>query len=299
MINIKVDKNSVDIRIDKLLMQRYEAGFPLMQKLIRSKKIKINGKAISKPVKLQFGDEIEVFAKLKDRNINEKPRSSIPQRKIDEFFSYKIYEDDNILAIDKPSGLAVQGRSLARASIDDILYNLKQQGEGLFLVHRIDRDTSGVLLLAKNKKAAALLTEHFKNKTIKKTYLALLDGNLKQEQGRIDIPLKKKRVGALEKVYPDFANGDQAISDYKLLRHFDGYCLVEFSPITGRTHQLRVHAKEIGHAIIGDFKYGGKKVIRKEVASRLCLHAQSVTLQDYFGRKLEIKAKSPDFSSKF
>lgn len=295
MITIKIDKNSVDTRIDKLLMQRYEAGFPLMQKLIRSRKVKINGRAINKPVKVDFGDEIEVFADLKLRNVNEKPRLSISQRKIDEFFSYKIYEDENIMAIDKPSGLAVQGRSLARASIDDILHNLKQSGHNLFLVHRIDRDTSGVFLLAKNKKAAALLTEHFKNKTIRKTYVALLAGNLKQKQGRIDIPLKKKRVGALEKVYPDFANGDQAISDYKLLQNFDDYCLVEFTPITGRTHQLRVHAKEIGHAIIGDFKYGGKKVIKKEIADRLCLHAKEIEIADYFGRILKISAKDSDF----
>lgn len=298
MIKIIIDKDSSGVRIDKLLMNRYEIGFPLVQKLIRSKSIKINAKNISKPVKLMEGDEIEVFADLKSRNINEKPRAFIAQRKIDEFLSLKIYEDDNIFAIDKPSGLAVQGRSLERPSIDDILYNLKKDGKRLYLVHRIDRDTSGVLILAKNKQAAAMLTDHFKNKTIRKTYLALLNGNLQKNEGVIDIPLKKKRINGMEKVYPDQVNGDRAISKFRLLKNYDDYCLVELSPITGRTHQLRVHCKEIGHAIIGDFKYGGKKVIRKEVANRLCLHAVKVEIDDYMGKSLIIEAKKPFFLQK-
>lgn len=297
MIDIVVSKNDADLRVDKFLMQRYEAGFPLIQKLIRSKKIKINSKAINKPIKIGDGDRIEVFADLKDRKIDEKPRSHISQRKIDEFLSLKIYEDEHIFAINKPSGLAVQGRSLARESIDDILHALKKVGDRLYLVHRLDRDTSGVLLLAKSKKSAALLAEFFKSKTIKKTYIALLYGNLRKQSGVVDIPLKKKRVQGMEKVYPDYDNGDQAISKFKLLKSNDGFCLVQLSPITGRTHQLRVHMKELGNPIIGDFKYGGKKVLQKDIANRLCLHAQKIEIDDYFGKKLEIESNMPEFVS--
>ncbi len=298
MIRITVDKDNSGIRVDKLLMNRYEIGFPLVQKLIRSKNIKVNVKNISKPIKLIEGDEIEVFADLKPRNINEKPRAFVAQRRIDEFLALKIYEDDNIFVIDKPSGLAVQGRSLEQPSIDDILHNLKKDGKRLYLVHRIDRDTSGILILAKTKQAAAMMTDHFKNKTIKKTYLALLNGNLKKDEGVIDIPLKKKRVNGMEKVYPDQVNGDRAISKFKLLKNYEDYCLVELSPVTGRTHQLRVHCKEIGYAIIGDFKYGGKKVIRKDIANRLCLHAAKVEIGDYFGKPLIIEARTPIFLKK-
>ena len=298
MIMIRVDKNSAGVRVDKFLMQNYEVGFPLIQKLIRSKKIKINDRAIAKPIKIEVDDEVAIFADLKIRKINEKPRDFVSQRKIDEFFSYKIFEDEHILAIDKPSGLAVQGRSIARASIDDILYNLKRQDINLHLVHRIDRDTSGILLLAKNKKAAAMLNDHFKSKTITKTYQALLLGNLSKDEGVIDIPLKKKRVAGMEKVYPDVVNGDKAVSKYKLIKNYQDYCHVEMQPITGRTHQLRVHAKEIGCPIIGDFKYGGRKVIKKEIADRLCLHAAKINIANYFGKILEIKAKIPDFMTK-
>ena len=294
-IKILVDEDSVGIRVDKLLMNRYEAGFPLMQKLIRSKDIKINSKAISKPVKLELGDEIEVFANLKIRKTDEKPRDLVPDRKIEEFLSLIIYEDDYLIAINKPSGLAVQGKSLNRASIDDILHNLRKKGKRFYLVHRLDRDTSGVLLLAKSKQSAEFLSNCFKRKDIEKTYLALLCGNLTKKSGVINIPLKKKTVGKMEKVYPDFTDGKEAISNYKLIKNYDDCCLVEFKPITGRTHQLRVHAKEIGHPIVGDFKYGGKKAMIREIADRLCLHAQKIEIQEYFGKNLTVEVEEVDF----
>ncbi len=295
MINFVIDKDSAGARIDKLLMSRYDAGFGVVQKLLRSKNVKINGKSISKPIKIEEGDEVQVYADLKPRKIDEKPRARVSDSAIEEFLSLMIYEDEHIFAIDKPSGLAVQGRSLARPSIDDILHNLKKKGYKLHLVHRIDRDTSGVLILAKTKDSAAILTEHFKNKTIKKTYVALLYGNLQKKEGVIDIPLKKKRVDGIEKVYPDFEGGDKAISQFKLIENYQKHCLVELMPITGRTHQLRVHVKEIGHPIIGDFKYGGKKVIIKDLCDRLALHAQKIEIDDYFGKPLIIKAKLPYF----
>ncbi len=296
MIEIIIDDDAQGSRIDKFLMNRYEIGFPLMQKLIRSKNIKVNSKSISKPVRIEAGDEIKIYADLKLRKIDEKPRVRVSDGAIEDFLSMMIYEDEHIFAIDKPSGLAVQGRSLANFSIDDILYNLKKRGYKLHLVHRLDRDTSGVLLLAKTKESAAILSEHFKNKTIKKTYLALVTGELSKNSGIIDIPLLKKRIDGVEKVYPDSALGSKATTHFKLIEIYAGFCLVELMPVTGRTHQLRVHTKEIGNPIIGDFKYGGKKVLMREVADRLCLHAKKIEIEDYFGKKLVIESKTPQFA---
>ena len=106
--------------------------------------------------------------------------------------------------------------------------------------------------------------------------------------------MKKKRINGIEKVYPDPIDGDKAVSNFKLLHNDYGYCQVELSPITGRTHQLRVHAKEIGHPIIGDFKYGGKKVMMRDVSDRLCLHAVKVEIDNYFGKPLVIESQIPD-----
>ncbi len=292
---ISVLKEEEQIRLDKFLFKKFEASFSAMQKLIREKKIKLNGARIDADYKVQEGDEIEIFADLKKRKLGEKIRPTISKSKIEKFFSWKIYEDENLIAIDKPSKIAVQGRSLKDSSIDDILNQLKKEQKQFFLVHRIDRDTSGVLLLAKNKKTATLLSDYFRNKKIHKKYLALVVGETKKEKGEINIPLLKKRIAESEKVYPDFENGQEAISKFVVKKRFKEFTLLEVMPITGRTHQIRVHLKEIGNPIVNDVKYGGKKVIFKDI-KRMCLHALQIEIEDYFGKELIIKTAMPEFA---
>lgn len=286
-----------NIRLDKFLCREFNISFDFSQKVIREKKVKVNNNKIEPSYKIKAGDEINIFTSLEKRNEKEKIKPPISQEKIKKFFSFKIFEDNNILVIDKPSGLAVQGRSLKEPSIDDFIYQINKQNPKykLFLVHRIDRDTSGILILAKTREAAAFLSECFKNKTIKKTYLALVCGDIKKVNGQINIPLIKKVVNKIEKVYPDLTLGKEAISNYKVVKKYDNYCLVELNPITGRTHQLRVHCKEIGHPIVNDFKYGGKKSKIIPDIERLCLHAYSIAIDNYYGKKLEIKTLNPVF----
>lgn len=295
MQKIIIDKTFDNLRLDKFLFQKFSVTFSLSQKLIREKKVKVNNKKVDFSYRLKDGDEIEIFSDLKNRIINEKIRPNVSKKQIEKFFSYKIFEDKDLIALDKPSGISVQGRSLKNASIDDILFHLKKENINFHLVHRLDRDTSGVLLLAKNKKSAAFLSEIFKKKKIKKTYLAIVLGVVKKDQGEINISLKKKRINKIEKVYPDLIAGDEAISHFKVLKRFENNSLVELSPVTGRTHQLRVHMKEIGHPIINDVKYGGKKVIDKNISDRLCLHASEIKIADYFGKKLIIKSNKAEF----
>lgn len=302
---IQINQEFAGFRLDKFLCKEFDISFALAQKLMRQKKVKVNGGKVEMSYKLADADQIEIFSDLPKRlekRAAQKPNLS--DEKIKKFHSWKIFEDENLLAIDKPSGLAVQGGSGIEFSVDDILSHLNLQrssSEKFQLVHRLDKDTSGILLIAKNHQSAEILTAAFKNKTIEKTYLALVDGIVKKNEGTIDIPLRKKLLGKNEKVLPDFELGKPAITNYKLLKVFEGYAeensysLLELKPVTGRTHQLRVHCKEIGHAILNDVKYGGKKVVRKDVCKRMCLHAQKIKIADFFGKSLEIETKRPEF----
>ena len=287
---LQVNQELVGLRLDKFLCKKFDISFALAQKIIREKKIKVNGARVDKAYKTLDLDRVEIFADLKKRIENKKIKPRISDDKMEKFLSRKVFEDENLLAINKPSGLAVQGGSGIEISVDDFLFGKTWQ-----LVHRLDKDTSGILLIAKNAKMAEILTLAFKNKAIKKTYLALVLGNLKKENGVINIPLRKKLLGKNEKVMPDFSEGKEAITEFKLLKNYQNYASLELSPITGRTHQLRVHCKELGHAIINDVKYGGREVLRKDLCKRLCLHAYKIKISDYFGKELEIKTDLPEF----
>ena len=287
---LQVNQELVGLRLDKFLCKKFDISFALAQKIIREKKIKVNGARVDKAYKTLNLDRVEIFADLKKRIENKKIKPRISDDKMEKFLSRKVFEDENLLAINKPSGLAVQGGSGIEISVDDFLFGKTWQ-----LVHRLDKDTSGILLIAKNAKMAEILTLAFKNKAIKKTYLALVLGNLKKENGVINIPLRKKLLGKNEKVMPDFSEGKEAITEFKLLKNYQNYASLELSPITGRTHQLRVHCKELGHAIINDVKYGGREVLRKDLCKRLCLHAYKIKISDYFGKELEIKTDLPEF----
>jgi 23S rRNA pseudouridine955/2504/2580 synthase len=291
MLLIPVTADFSGLRLDKFLCQKFDISFGLSQKLIREKKVKVNSVKSDAAYRTNDGDQVEIFTDLKKRTNFQKEKPQISDKKLDDFLKNIIFEDENLIAIDKPSGLAVQGGSGIEISVDDYISKKKWQ-----LVHRLDKDTSGILLIAKNQESADFLTEQFRNKTIKKTYLALVYGVLKKESGTINIPLKKKFIDKSEKVRPDFIEGKEAITDYKLLKNFADYALVELSPITGRTHQLRVHTKEIGHPIINDVKYGGGKVLRKDLCKRLCLHAYRIELINYFGKRLKIETELPEFS---
>lgn len=300
MIQIAINQASNALRLDKFLCQNFDISFGLAQKLIREKKIKVNNKKVDPSYKTALEDEVTIFTDLKKRLNTEKKKPRISAQKIEDFIASIIYQDENLIAINKPSGLATQGGSGIEISVDDFLPYLKEKklATNPQLIHRLDKDTSGILLIATNKDSAEFLTLAFKNKTIEKTYLALVDGILKKPQGTIKIALMKKFVSKNEKVYPD-SEGKEAITNFKLLQQFNDFALVGLKPITGRTHQLRVHCKEIGHAIINDVKYGGKEVLRKNISNRMCLHAYKIKIKDYFGKELEIATDLPEFITKF
>jgi len=296
MQKFTINIDSAGCRLDKFLAKN-GCGFSLAQKLLRQKDVKVNSKKAGADHRLEQGDEVEIFGKIIDQKPNNQLPIKISEEKIKLIKKSIIYQDENLIAIDKPIGIAVQAGNPNDFSIDLALPYLKFNNEETpRLVHRIDRDTSGILLLARNRKTATLLTEGFKNKTIKKTYLALVKGVPAKEADIISMPLLEKAFGTTKKVFKDSA-GKPAITNYSILKTFDNYSLLELKPITGRMHQLRVHCKEIGHPIIGDGKYGKQSldVAHQLGIGRLCLHSLQVEIDDFFGEKLVIKSKMPDF----
>lgn len=281
--HIFCNKDIKKSRLDKFLCFKFDISFAVAVKIIRLNKVLVNEKKVNFDYKLQNGDKIEIFTNLKLRNIA-KNNKIISKELLAKFNSWIIYENDNMLAIDKPSGIACQGGSGVIISIDDFLKNKSWQ-----LVHRLDKDTSGVLLIAKNAKYAQFLIECFKARKVNKTYIAVVKGVVKKDEGKIIIPLSKKEINKNEKVFPDYESGKTAITKYEIVKRYKEYTKVKLFPITGRTHQLRVHMKEIGHPIINDIKYGGKFVENKKLGNRLCLRSFSITISDNFS--LHVKEK--------
>ena len=207
--------------------------------------------------------------------------------------SLVIYKDENILALNKPSGLAVQGGTNTNRHVDGMLEALKFDAlEKPKLVHRIDKNTSGLLLLARNRKFAELLTQAFKNHNLQKTYLALCYGKPKLNQGEINLSLSK--VG--EKIVPN-PQGQKAITLYRVLDSVGTkFSLLELSPLTGRTHQIRVHLSTIGCPIVGDDKYFDRQNIKFNIFDdKLHLHAYKINLSDLYNKKMVITAELPDY----
>jgi 23S rRNA pseudouridine1911/1915/1917 synthase len=206
-----------------------------------------------------------------------------------------IYEDENILAINKPAGLIVHGES---PSVVDWLIkrypeikNIGEESTRPGIVHRLDRDTSGVLIIAKNQKTFEYLKDQFKSRKIKKTYLVLVEGDIKRERGVIDLPIGRSKKWSIKKLASKNARGKirEAVTEYKVLKKFSKYTLVEVYPKTGRTHQIRVHFKAISHPVVGDRLYGGNNPLGRQF-----LHAGSLELTLLTGERIKIEADLPE-----
>lgn len=289
MKQIKISPDDIGSRIEKFLAKN-GLGFSFTQKLIRKKQILVNAQKVKIGYKIEQGDKIFIpnieFTQKTTR------KTQISKQNIAKITQNIIFQDENIIVINKLSGIATQGGSNIKFSVDHALPYLKFGNEQTpKLVHRLDKDTSGILLIARNRQMAEILLDKFKNKQINKTYLALISDIPSKKSGEVNLPLLKKYRGKNEKIYVD-ENGKEAITKYQILSSKNNISLIELQPITGRTHQLRVHMKEIGHPILGDYKYGKKS---QNNFSRLALHAFKIKIKDYFGQDLEIESSKPEF----
>ena len=266
--NFTVSQEDLGKRIDVFLTDKLKDNHSrtFIQRLILSKDILLNSQPVKSKHKLNLGDNIQVTVS----------ESAAHQINPEDIKLKVIYEDEDILVIDKPSGLVVHpgAGNLCGTLVNALLAYTKNlsdvnpQRPGI--VHRLDKETSGVMVVAKNNPAHLRLVRQFSTHRIKRKYIAIVKGKVECDEGIIDLPIgRHKRDFKRQAV--SFVNSRPAITNYKVLRRFADYTtLLELSPQTGRTHQLRVHLAHLGHPILGDSKYG---TAAQPDFPRLALHA--------------------------
>ena len=291
-MNIKVNEENVGKRIDSFIHKVQEdISRSMVQKLIEQKNIKVNGKETKHSYKLKLNDEIEIFVP-EAKEINLKAQD-IPLN--------VIYEDNDIIVINKPKGMVVHP---ANGNPDGTLVNAvmnkcKDSLSGIGgeirpgIVHRLDKDTSGAIIVAKNDKAHIALSEQLKNHEVKKTYLALVRGIIKENEATINMPIARSKKDR-KKMDVD-KDGKEAITHFKVLgRYKNKYTLLQINLETGRTHQIRVHLSHIGYPIIGDEVYSNGK--NEWNISGQCLHAWKLEfIHPITGKKISLEAEIPEY----
>ncbi len=300
---LEVDAGEDGVRLDRWFKRRWpHLAHGQIEKLLRSGQIRVDGGRAKADTRLGAGAQVRV-PPLPDAAPAE-VRAGLTER--DETFARAmvIYEDNEVLALNKPSGLAVQGGTKTTRHVDRLL---SAWGEGLErprLVHRLDRDTSGVLVLGKTPAAAASLAGAFARRRAEKTYWAIVAGIPKPGQGVIQLPLAKQGVGDRELVQPadpKDPRAEPAETEYvTLARASPRAAWLALRPHTGRTHQLRAHMKALGHPILGDPKYGDPGSAELSGDLRLQLHARRLSLPHPSGGRLVIEAPlSPEMRAGF
>jgi 23S rRNA pseudouridine955/2504/2580 synthase len=273
------------IRVDRFFKRRWpHLNHVQLNKLFRSGQVRVDGSRVKADTRLATGQTIRVppLPDAPDVDQQKRERAMLSPQEIRFAHSLVLYEDEDVIALNKPHGLAVQGGTKTKNHIDRLL---SAWGEGLErprLVHRLDRDTSGVLLLGKSPQAAARLSGAFAKRRANKTYWALVVGNPKPEDGYIDVPLIKKGFHDREIVQPAEPNevgAEQAETEYVTIsRAGPRVTWMALRPHTGRTHQLRAHMQAIGHSILGDPKYGNEASAQLSEGLGLQLHHRRIEL---------------------
>jgi len=276
---VEVDGEYAGQRLDNFLINLLK-GAPkaLVYRIIRKGEVRVNKGRIQASYRIQAGDIVRV----PPVRLAEPKTLPVPGRGLTEKIeSAVLYEDDRILIINKPSGLAVHGGSGVSLGLIEALRQIRPQAKFLELVHRLDRDTSGCVMVAKRRSALKILHEDLRQGRINKIYHALVVGRWPKHKLQEDAPLKKNELQSGERVVRADPEGKASLTKFKVLRNLGDLTLVEARPVTGRTHQIRVHTQVAGHPIVGDPKYGDDQINRAMKAQgidRLFLHAAQLQL---------------------
>ncbi|MGE0330180.1 MAG: RluA family pseudouridine synthase [Ramlibacter sp.] len=274
--SVTVDEDSAGQRLDNFLI-RHLKGVPKthVYRIIRSGEVRVNKGRAGADTRVAAGDVVRVPPVRTSQAADLKAAKPAPAREFP-----ILLEDDAVLAIDKPAGVAVHGGSGVSFGVIEQLRQARPQAKFLELVHRLDRETSGILLVARKRSALTHLQDQFRERETGKTYLALVPGDWPASRKVVDLPLHKylqadgeRRVKVVAKDDPD---GMRSITLVKVARKLPGFSLLEVTIKTGRTHQIRVHLASQGHAIAGDDKYGDfelNKALYKQGLKRMFLHA--------------------------
>lgn len=317
---VTVASGDGDQRVDRWLKRQFpQLGQSRIEKMCRKGDLRVDGGRVKASTRLEEGQAVRI-PPIPDTAapVHERPPSRISDADAEMIRASVIYRDDHVLALNKPPGLAVQGGSGQTRHVDGLGAALRfDLDENPRLVHRLDKDTSGVLLLGRTRAAAKALTESFRHRETRKIYWAVVAGAPLPKNGQIKFALVKaaghgkggegEKMLAIHPAEVDRTPGaKRAITDYATLDTAAKRCAwMALQPVTGRTHQLRAHMAEIGHPIVGDGKYGGSgqdnlgdgwgAQLGGDISRKLHLHARSLTLEHPMTRKrLQVTAALPD-----
>ncbi|NHF60750.1 RluA family pseudouridine synthase [Flavobacteriaceae bacterium TP-CH-4] len=301
-------KGQDPLRVDKFLMNFIEyATRSKIQQAAKSGNIWVNGIAVKQNYKVKAGDEVKVMFEHPPHEFLLVPEA-IPLN--------IVYEDDTLLVVNKPAGMVVHPGhgNYSGTLINALLHHIKDlplnSNERPGLVHRIDKDTSGLLVVAKTEEAMTHLAKQFFDKTSEREYIALVWGNVESESGTIEGHIARNPKNRLQmQVFPDADEGKEAITHYEVLERFGYVTLVSCRLETGRTHQIRVHMKHIGHTLFNDERYGGDKILKGttftkykqfvenafKVLPRQALHAKTLGFEHpVTGEKMKFDSELPE-----
>ncbi|MCD9189450.1 MAG: RluA family pseudouridine synthase [Pyrinomonadaceae bacterium] len=289
-IYLEVEPSEAKMRLEDFLLKRFQTMSKIyLREIVRDEKCEVNGEFQNRGYKLRSKDFIEIEVETGDRNVIEP--ENIPLE--------IIFEDEDILVVNKKAGMLVHPSKRVRSGtlLNAAAYHLNRNSNGkkyvrAGLIHRLDKETSGVLLLAKHPLALQILCRHFQRKLVSKRYFALVKGRVGQASGTISAPIGRY----VESRFWDVKNdGKEAETNFWVIERYENSTLVELEPVTGRTNQLRIHLAHIGHPILGDTKYQGAEF------SRMCLHAYKLGFHHPNGHgwmEFETKADFVETSTK-
>lgn len=299
LMTLTVNEESSGQRVDRFLaFQIKNQSRTYIQKVIDNNHVRVNGKIVAKNFDLSVNDVVVI------RNLDqfEIPKKEIKPQNISLNI---IFEDKYFLIISKTAGITVHPApgSYENTLVNAILFYLKKNpsktlyNQRAGIVHRLDKDTSGLIIIAKNDVIAAKISEQFKSRTVEKKYTALVLGNFAEKKGEIRLPIGRSRVDR-KKMGISIDRGREAVTGFVVVEEFEGCSLLDIFPKTGRTHQIRVHLSYIDHPIIGDKQYGNKeseRIARDIGLARQFLHASKLKfLHPENGKVIEIEDKLAD-----
>lgn len=289
---LEIGPEAAGQRIDNFLRTQLK-GVPktLIYRILRKGEVRVNKGRIKPEYKLQAGDLVRVPPlRLAERD----EPAPLAQGLLERLEAAIVHEDKALILLNKPAGIAVHGGSGLSHGVIEALRQLRPEARDLELVHRLDRDTSGLLMIAKKRSMLRHLHEALRGDGVDKRYLALVRGFWPSARKQVSAPLQKNTLRSGERMVEVDEEGREALTLFRVLRRFGDFAtLVEAKPVTGRTHQIRVHARHAGHPIAGDAKYGDEEFTREIRAlggKRLFLHAYSLVVPLPEGGELRLEA---------
>ena len=287
------------IRLDRWFKRNLpQIGFGTVSKWARTGQIRVDGGRAKPEDRLAAGQVLRVPPGGEQAGRKPKPKRELTAEEIAEAKAMVIKQTKSAIVLNKPPGLATQGGSKTHKHVDGLLdaFAPGEEEPRPRLVHRLDKDTSGVLLVARTPGAAASYSKRFAGRSAKKIYWALVVGVPDVREGTIDAPLAKQPGTGGEKMHVDMEGGQPAKTRYRVVDQAGKRaCWIELEPLTGRTHQLRVHLAAIGHPILGDGKYGGQDAfLTGSVSRKMHLHARRLIIEQPGGGKLDVSAELPE-----